>query len=333
MSIDIFGRSLKNGVGVSGPPGPRGQGFKITTDGQYDIESRRLCNVDNPISVNDAATVQFVQKELSVMYNSFMTEQSEVISHLHSQVFAWTVPIKRKTGVEVTSAMKSVLEQGRVPKNLHVDQGKEFYNTEFKKLMKRHDINLYSTYSNMKASIVERFNRTLKTKMWREFSARGSYKWIDMLAELVNTYNNTKHRTIKMKPIDVTKAQEWSLLENIYMPMKSQSSKRKKNRFKVGDVVRISRYKHVFEKGYTPNWTTELFTVTKVRNTDPVTYELEDWIGIPIKGGFYNEELSKAKYSDIFLVEKVLKKRGNKLYVKWLGFDSKHNSWIDETDM
>lgn len=86
MSIDIFGRSLKNGVGVSGPPGPRGQGFKITTDGQYDIENRRLCNVDNPISVNDAATVQFVQKELSVMYNSFMTEQSEVISHLHSQV-------------------------------------------------------------------------------------------------------------------------------------------------------------------------------------------------------------------------------------------------------
>ncbi|CAG18159.1 hypothetical protein CcBV_31.2 [Bracoviriform congregatae] len=153
--------------------------------------------------------------------------------------YAWAVPIKSKSGVDVTSAMKSVLQQGRIPKNLHVDQGKEFYNKEFKDLMKQHKINLYSTFSNLKASICERFNRTLKTKMWREFTNRGSYKWADTLDDLVNTYNSTIHSTIKMKPADVTAPQEKQLLENIYQPLKTKS--KQKQKFKVGDKVRISK--------------------------------------------------------------------------------------------
>nr|ACE75265.1 integrase core domain-containing protein [Glyptapanteles flavicoxis] len=244
--------------------------------------------------------------------------------------YAWAIPIKSKSGADVTSAMKSVLQQGRIPKNLHVDQGKEFYNKEFKDLMKQHNINIYSTFSNLKASICERFNRTLKTKMWREFTARGSYKWTDILDDLVNTYNNTKHRTIKMNPADVTAAQEKQLLEKIYQQIQPAP---KKNKFKVGDKVRVSKYKNVFEKGYTPNWTTEIFTIKTVQNTSPTTYKLVDYQNQPIQGGFYEEELSKVKYPDAYLVEKIIKKRGNKYYVKWLGFDNNHNSWIDKSDI
>ena len=118
--------------------------------------------------------------------------------------YAWAVPVKSKSGVDVSAAMKSVLHQKRVPKNLHVDKGKEFYNKDFEALMKKYKINMYSTYSNLKASICERFNRTLKSRMWKEFSLQGNYKWLDILPDLMKSYNNTKHRTIGMKPKDVT---------------------------------------------------------------------------------------------------------------------------------
>ena len=92
--------------------------------------------------------------------------------------YAWAIPVKRKNGQDVTAAMQSVLKQGRVPKNLHTDQGKEFYNSNFENLMKKYNIHLYSTYSNLKASIVERFNRTLKSRMWVHFSLNGNHKWL-----------------------------------------------------------------------------------------------------------------------------------------------------------
>ena len=93
----------------------------------------------------------------------------------------------------------------------------------------------------------------------------------------------------------------------------------------------MSKVKQVFEKGYTPNWSTEIFTVSKVVKTNPVTYHLKDYQDKPITGGFYEEELSKTKYPHIYLVEKVLKRRGKQAYVKWLGFDKSHNSWICES--
>lgn len=246
--------------------------------------------------------------------------------------FAWGVPIKSKNACDVTGAMKSVLALGRVPKHLHVDQGKEFYNKEFKALMKHHGINMYSTFSNLKASICERFNRTLKNKMWRQFTLRGSHKWIDILPELLESYNNTKHSTTKMKPKDVSATNEKQIYRSVYKPRQIKRSKRRR-KFRAGDKVRISKYKNVFEKGYTPNWTTEIFTVNEVKNTNPPTYKLTDYLDQPIEGGFYEEELSMVQYPDGYLVEKVLRKHGNQLYVKWLGFDSSHNSWINKSDM
>lgn len=245
--------------------------------------------------------------------------------------YAWVVPTKSKSGKDVTNAINSVLKMGRVPQKLHVDQGKEFYNNEFKTLLQRYGITLYSTFSNLKASICERFNRTLKGKMWKQFTLRGTYKWTDILMDLVSTYNDTKHRTIGMKPKAVTKQNEKSLLRNVYR--RFHVTRTQKIKFKIGDKVRISKYKHVFEKGYTPNWTTEIFTITKVQNTHPVTYKLIDYQNNPIEGGFYQEELSTVKYPDIYLVEKVLRRSGEKVLVKWLGFDNSHNSWIAKSDL
>lgn len=243
--------------------------------------------------------------------------------------YAWAVAIKSKTGLEVANAIREIFKSDRVPKNLQTDDGKEFFNNHFSKLMEEYEINHYSTFSIMKASIVERFNRTLKGMMWKEFSFNGSYQWIDIYKDLVNAYNKKVHRTIKMAPIEVNSSNERKLLNTVYSHLKIY----KMSKFNVDDYVRISKYKHVFEKGYTPNWTTEIFRIKTIKNTYPTTYILEDYQRNPIRGGFYDEELSKTRFPDTFLVEKVLKTRGKEAFVKWLGFSSEHNSWINKNEI
>ena len=147
-----------------------------------------------------------------------------------------------------------------------------------------------------------------------------------MVPDLVSQYNNTKHRTIKMKPKDVT-ASNADQLKRIYENRPNPTSKPK---FKVGNHVRVSTYKHAFGKSFTPNFTAESFVVDAVKPTKPITYRLKDCQGHPIQGGFYQEELTSVKYPDLNLIEKVLKRRGNRLFLKWLGFDSSHNLWNDK---
>lgn len=238
--------------------------------------------------------------------------------------YAWAEPTKTKNADDVSKAFQKILLLGRIPKNLQTDDGKEFFNKEFKKLMDKYSINHYSTYSIMKASIVERFNRTLKELMWKEFSNNGTYHWIDIYKGLIQKYNESKHRTIKMAPVNVNSSMEKLLLKTVYNHLKVF----KTSKLHVGDHVRISKYKNIFEKGYTPNWTTEIFKITSIQNTNPTTYLLEDYKGNPIKGGFYKEEIRLTRFPNTFLVEKVLKTKGDQAYVKWLGFSSQHNSWI-----
>lgn len=244
---------------------------------------------------------------------------------------AYAQPLKNKTGAEVCRALEIIIKSlGHRIKHFHTDQGTEFYNVNVQTMLKRYRIQHYSTYSTMKAAICERFNRTLKNRMWKQFSLRGSYKWIDILPKIINDYNNTKHRTIRMRPNDVNASNEKKLLFTVYNY--NAQKKKREAKFKVGDSVRMSRYKHIFDKGYTPNWTTEVFTIRKVQsNTDPITYLLRDWRNIDIRGTVYAEELQLAKYPDIYLVEKVLRrsKDGKKMYVKWLGFGDECNKWID----
>jgi hypothetical protein len=235
--------------------------------------------------------------------------------------FAWALPVKTKSGVEITKTMNQILIK-HSPTHLQTDNGKEFYNFNFQNLMKRYNINYYSTYTSLKASIVERFNRTLKGWMWKQFSLNGNYKWIDNIQDLVNKYNSTIHRTIKMRPRDVNFTNEKTLLNTVYNKIKTFPLPK----FKIGEKVRISKHKYLFEKGYTPNWTTEIFVIKNIKNTNPVTYILKDYQNETIQGCFYEYELLKTKQPNIYLIQKILKQKGNKVYVKWLGFSDKHNT-------
>lgn len=244
--------------------------------------------------------------------------------------FLWTRALKSKSADDVSKAMADVLQEGRRPTHLQSDQGKEFFNAKFNSVMKKYGINHYNTFTVMKASMAERVIRTLKEKIHKMFNLRGQYKWIDVLQDVTDTYNNTVHRTTGMRPSEVSRSNEKALLKSCFGI--DRNRKKKKVLFGEGDIVRISKEKTVFEKGYTPRWSTELFRVVSVQSTHhPPTYLLEDLQGNPISGCFYAEELQKTNHPDIYLVEKVLKRKGSRLYVQWLGL--KERSWIDSKDI
>lgn len=246
--------------------------------------------------------------------------------------FVWAVPVKRKAGEDISSALDALLQHMKPqPHNLQTDLGKEFYNRHVQQVLQKYNINHYSVYSNKKAAIVERVNRTLKSKMWKRFSFQGSYKWIQLLPEIVKDYNNTIHRTTNMKPGDVQQRHVSSLLQTVYSNPKKVNLRAQK--FKEGDFVRISKHREQFAKGYTPNWSSEIFQIRKVHLTDPITYLLRDSSGEDILGGFYVEELQPVKFPDVYLVQKVLRRKKNMVLVRWLGLDPKHDSWIHKSNV
>lgn len=245
--------------------------------------------------------------------------------------FAYAIPVKNKTGNEVAKALETVLRKTRM-NHLQTDNGKEYYNSAVRALLIKYGVNHYSTYSDTKASIVERFNRTLKNMMYRAFTEQGSYKWYPtLLRDLVEIYNNTSHRTIGMRPREVNAANEELVLQR---SLKNNVRQRIKSpKFNVGDKVRISKFKRTFAKGYRPNWTNEVFTVDEVRPTVPTTYYLRDYEGKVIKGSFYEHELLKSKTGNVYLIEKVIQRKGDRVKVRWLGFDGTHDSWINKKDV
>ena len=173
--------------------------------------------------------------------------------------YALVVPLKDKKGVSIIAAFQSILKQSnRKPNKIWVDKGSEFYNASFKKSLQDNDIVMYSTHNEGKSVAAERFIRTLKNKIYKYITSISKNVYIDKLDDIVNEYNNTYHTTIKMNPIDVK--------GNRYINTDEEVND-KDPKFKVGDYVRISKYKNIFAKGYTPNWSEEVFVIKKVKNT------------------------------------------------------------------
>ena len=160
-----------------------------------------------------------------------------------------------------------------------------------KELLKKNNVDLYSTENEEKSSVVERWNRTIKRNMWKYFTANYTMKYIDVLPEIIEKYNNTYHRSIKCTP---TFAREPSSYQHIFQALYGKVQPITPPKYKAGDRVHIVK-KKTFEKGFTPNWTEEMFTIDKVNHTKPVTYTIEDTRGEEVHGTFYEPELQKTK--------------------------------------
>ena len=192
--------------------------------------------------------------------------------------YAWSVPLKDKKGETVLDAFKYIVKiSDRKPTYIWVDEGKEFYNKDMTAWLKAEKITRYSTHGEHKSAIAERFNRTSKEMMWRRSTAGNTRNWIDMLDGLLIKYNKYYHRTIRMRPVDASKEEnESEVWENLFRD-DEQANKSKK--FKIGDTVRISRIKGIFEHGFLPNWTEQIYKIHKINKSTPVTYILKDMKG------------------------------------------------------
>ena len=161
------------------------------------------------------------------------------------------------------------------------------------------------------------------THVFKHMTAVSKNVYFDVLDDIVNKYNNAVHRSIKMKLIDVTSDSYAEYYED---------SNEKDPKLKVGDHVRISKYKSIFAKGYTSNSSDEVFVVSKIKYTVPWTYVISNLNGDPITGSFYEKEFQKTG-QEKFRIEKEFKRKGNKVYVKWKGYDDSLNSWTDKKDV
>ena len=182
---------------------------------------------------------------------------------------------------------------------------------------------MYSTNNDGKSVIAERFIRTLKNKIYKYMRAISKNVYINKLDDIVKEYSNTYHTAIKMKPADIN--------HNTYIDFEKEVND-KSPKFKVGDHVRICKYKNIFAKGYMPNWSEEIFFIKKIKNTVPWTYVINDLNGQEIIGTFYENELQGTRQNE-FRIKKVIKKKVDKLYVKRKGYDNSFNSWIDKKDI
>jgi len=168
--------------------------------------------------------------------------------------------------------------------------------------------------------------------MWRYFTHASTQRYLDVLPALVESYNNSYHRSIKMAPNQVTRHNEADVRKRLYP---TKASYRPRWKFSVGDQVRLCQARRAFKKGYLPNWTEEIFVINTRYATDPPTYAIKDYDGEIIAGKFYAEELQKVvkEKDDSYKVEEIIKtrKRGGKTeyFVKWVGYPAKFNSWVD----
>ena len=212
--------------------------------------------------------------------------------------YAWLIRLKDKKGITITNAFqKRLKESNRKPEQIWVDKSSEFYNRSMKLWLEKNDIEMYSTHNEGKPVVVERFLRTVKNKIYKYMDSISKNVYIDKLDDIVNKYNNTYHRTIKIKSTGVK--------SSTYIDS-SKEINNKDPKFKIGDIVRISKHKNIFAKGYLLNWSEEVFVINKVKNLLPWTYSVDFFRGLLV--------ILKAKK----LLERFTKKNCKKQFKKSL---------------
>jgi hypothetical protein len=253
--------------------------------------------------------------------------------------YAFAVTLKNKTGNELVEALKKIFKN-RKGSVLRTDRGTEFLNKNVQKFFKVEGVEHFTNHDQeIKCAIVERFNRTLKSKMFKFFTAKGTRRYIDQLENFLISYNNTKHRTIKISPNKVNKQNEKLVFKNIYgvnniREFLNNQKGKSKAKMESGDKVRNKYVLNPFDKGYYPTWTEHIFTIEKVIKGEIKPYFiLKDYSGNIIEQRFYADELQKV-FENLHRVEKVLKSRVRRgkteYFVKWLNYLTTYNSWVTD---
>jgi hypothetical protein len=251
--------------------------------------------------------------------------------------------LKKKDGNDVSEAFKQIFKESKTtPRCLQTDKGTEFTGIKTKTLFKKYKIKYVTTQNpDVKAAVVERVNRTLKTRMWRYLTYKNTYRYIDVLDKLVSAYNNSEHKSLGkgIRPIDVSPDNK-KIIYRVVKQKFNNIPKRAKPKLKIGDTVRISKEKGIFTKGYETNWSKEVFNIHRVNTLMPLPlYTLIDLKNEELIGQFYEKELQKVTIPKdrTFRIDKILESKGqgrSKRYlVKWEGYGDEFNSWVKAHDL
>ena len=200
------------------------------------------------------------------------------------------------------------------------------------KYFEGNNVTIYYTNSHLKAVNIERFNRSLRELMMKQFVKNNNTVWYNILPKLIKTYNNRYHSTIKMKPIEVNKSNERYIKQNV----NTYDKINKIPKYKIDDLVRISsKRRDVFDKPCgNIKWSEELLKIDDINISDGIMYKLKDMNDEIIEGSFYEKELQKTKNTTgEYIIEKIIKTRNDKLFVKWRGYNNSFNSWIDKNNI
>ena len=242
--------------------------------------------------------------------------------------YAYAYPLKTKTVKEIKSCFQKIFKEQN-PSYIWSDQESTFFSKEMLNFFENNNVKIYYTNSNLKAVVIERFDRSLRKLMIKKFVKSNNTVWHNILPELLKTYNNRYHHTIKMKPIDVIKLNEKHIKDTVY----NYNITNKKPKYKIDDLVRISLKRRALFDKPTGNikWSEELFKIYKINKSNVITYQLKDMNDEIIKGQFCEKELQLTKNTTgEYVVEKILKAKGNNIFVEWSGYSNNFNSWIDK---
>ena len=286
--------------------------------------------------INEQFVMDLVDLQKLAKYNKGYKYLLTVIDVLSK--FAWVEPLKSKSATAMVDALQRLWARlgDRVPQKVQTDSGGEFYNAKVQAFFKTHGVTHFSTHGDPHGSVVERWNRTLKTMMFRYFTAHNTLTYIDVLPALVKTYNHSFHRSIREKPVNVNESNEKDIWDRLYEKRFETQDKVNKLRYRVGDKVRLNKKFRPFKKAYLPGWTEEVFLVKRIHTKHPVvTYNITEWDGTPIKGSFYEPDLQKVHVTDqsLFRIDRVVKRKGKQVLVSWKGWPTKYNSWVWTHDL
>ena len=244
---------------------------------------------------------------------------------------AYAYPIKSKKIQDIKACFEKIFQKNK-PKYIWSDKKPAFLSKEMQKFFKNNNVKIYYTNSHLKAVVIERFNRSLRELMMKHFVKNNNTIWYNILPKLIKIYNNRYHSTIKMKSIQVNKNNEKYIKENIYTYDKTS----KNPKFKINDLVRISlKRRDLFDKpSRNIKWSEELFKIHSINKSNVITYKIKDLNDEIIEGIFYQQELQKTKNtSEVYIIEKIIRKNKDKYLVKWRGYSNDFNSWVDKDDI
>lgn len=244
---------------------------------------------------------------------------------------AWVIPLKYKSSQHVIQAFSKLIRD-RKPEKLQFDLGKEFNNKYFKDFLKMHNIVHFVAESKLKCVVVERFHRTLKSKMYKYFTANNTRRYIDALQSFVNGYNSSYHSSIKMAPKDVTAENQRNVFFNLYRK-ELLSGVAPTVDFNIGDRVRVIDFRNVFQKGFKRRWSDEIFTIHNIiRRPLSTMYEIIDYKQRKFNRRFYAEELQKVSAKSKPRIQKIVARRifGDKeeQLVTLRGYPSMEPQWV-----